>query len=450
MDYENFIENKHFKVEPSGFTYKCDNPKLMDFQKKVVEWALSRGKAAVFLDTGLGKTRVQLEFAKAVIEKTGRPFLLLAPLSVGYQIHKEGSELGYDTNPVRSMDDVGVRINITNYENLHNIDFNAFSGIALDESSILKGMNGRIRSQLTDGARSIPYRISATATPSPNDFMEIGTQSEFLGIMTQIEMLATFFIHDGGDTSKWRLKGHGKQKFFEWLATWSVIMRDPSVYGFDPMPDLPAINIEQVEIETTPEDALFAEVANTLSDRSKARRETLEERCAKAAKIINALDGPVLIWCGLNDEGDLLEKLVDGAVQVTGSDKDHIKEDRLIGFTDGKYERLITKPKIAGFGMNWQHCNQMVFVGLSDSFEQYYQAVRRCWRFGQKKDVNVWVITADKEGAVVENIRRKQIQADTMMIEMGRIASMFFTGFDQATNELRAYDPKTTAPKPTF
>lgn len=453
MDYESFIEKKHFRQPESGFNYKCpDDSPLRDYQRASVEWSLARGKAAIFKDTGLGKTLDELEFARAVVQHTGGPVLLLAPLSVGQQIHnKESKQFGYDTKMIRTMDDVEAKTCITNYENLHNIDFSVFSGIVLDESSIMKGMQGKIRQQLTEGASVIPYRLSCTATPAPNDFMELGTQSEFLGIMTQVEMLATFFIHDGGETSKWRLKGHGKQKFFEWLATWSVIMRDPEEYGFSPMPPLPKLNIEQVEVETPPDEgALFAGVAQSLSERTAARRETLEDRCKKAAEIINELEGPVLVWCGLNAEGDLLEKLIPDAVQVSGSDTDANKTDRLLGFSEGKYRILISKSKIAGFGMNWQHCNQMVFVGLSDSFESYYQSVRRCWRQGQKRDVNVWVVTADTEGAVVENIRRKQDQADIMMDEMAKIASSFFSGFDKAKSELRAYAPNKKAPKPKF
>lgn len=450
-DYREFINNKHFRQPESGFSYKCaDNSPLRDYQRAAVEWALARGKAAIFKDTGLGKTLDGLEFGKAVVNHTQSPVLLLTPFCVGPQIHREAQEFGYDTKLIRTMDDVQDKICITNYENLHNIDFKAFGGVVPDESSIMKGMQGKIRQQLTEGASVIPYRLSLTATPAPNDFMELGTQSEFLGIMTQVEMLATFFIHDGGDTGKWRLKGHGKQKFFEWLATWSIIMRDPSSYGFAKMPELPPLNLNQVEIETEPTTGLFADVAQSLTDRLTARRETLQQRCERAAKIVNDLDGPVLVWCGLNDEGDLLEKLIPGSVQVSGSDNEEKKTDGMMGFTEGRHRVLITKAKIAGFGMNWQHCNQMVFVGLSDSFEQYYQAVRRCWRQGQKRDVNVWIVTTDREGAVVENIRRKQIQADTMMDEMAKIAASFFKGFDKAKNELRAYDPKTIAPKPVF
>lgn len=449
-DYGKFIADKHFRQVEAGFDYVCENPRLFDYQKATVEWALRRGRALVAKDTGLGKTLDELEFGQAVANHTDAPFLLLAPLCVGHQIHREAAEFGYRTKVIRDMTDVSSGINICNYELLHKLNFSTFSGIGLDEGSIIKGIDGKIRKALTEEAQCIPYRLSATATPAPNDFMEIGTQAEFLGIMTQVEMLATFFIHDGADTAKWRLKGHGKQKFFEWLATWAVIMRDPADYGFTPKPTLPPLNIQQVTVETEVTDGLFATVAQSLSERLNARRDTIDERCRKAAEIAAQLEGPVLLWCGLNAEGDRLQQLIPGAVQVAGSDKDADKESRLTGFSEGEYSALVTKPKIAGFGMNWQHCNQVIFVGLSDSFEQYYQAVRRCWRHGQKRDVNVWIITADSEGAVVENIRRKQIQADTMMAEMAKIASKFFQGFERAGRELRAYQPTKTAPMPQF
>jgi hypothetical protein len=348
------------------------------------------------------------------------------------------------------MGEVMPGINICNYEQAKNLDFAHFGAVVLDESSILKGMDGKMRKMLTESVRSVPYRLSASATPAPNDFMELGTQSEFLGIMSQTEMLATFFIHDGGDTSKWRLKGHGRAKFFEWLATWAVIMKDPSDYGFAALSQLPPLHVDQVTVESGITDGLFAAVAQSLSERQKARRETIHQRCIQAAESANSTDEQVILWCGLNAEGDLLESLIPDAVQVSGADNDDKKEDGLIGFTEGRHRVLITKPKIAGFGMNWQHCNQMVFVGLSDSWEQYYQAVRRCWRRGQDRDVYVRVITADVEGAVVENIRRKQQQADTMMAEMARIAQQSFHGFDKATSGLRAYDAPVAAPVPSF
>jgi len=325
-----------------------------------------------------------------------------------------------------------------------------FSGVVLDESSILKGLNGKLRTQITECFSRTPYRLSASATPSPNDYMELGTQCEFLGIMSQTEMLATFFIHDGADTAKWRLKGHGQRKFFEWLASWAVIMRDPSIFGFEEKPKLPPLKINQIVIDSGITDGLLPALAQSLSERQGARRNTIEDRCKAAADIANSTNKPVILWCALNDEGDLLESLIPFSVQVSGSNTPEQKEEMMMGFSDGKYRVLITKPKIAGFGMNWQHCSDMVFVGLSDSWEQYYQAVRRCWRFGQQNEVNVTVVTADIEGAVVENIKRKDEQSDRMMNEMAKIASSFFTDFTKSSKNMATYNPKKKAPLPKF
>jgi hypothetical protein len=450
MDYHEFIASKHFRPIDAGFEYQCQSSFMRDYQKQVVEWALARGRAAAFLDTGLGKTPVELEFAQAASVETSKPSLLLAPLAVAHQISREAVKFGYDARVIGDQSDIGVGINICNYEKCHKLDVSVFGAVVLDESSILKGIDGKTRKMLTESFKHTPYRLSASATPAPNDFMELGTQAEFLGIMTQVEMLATFFIHDGGDTSKWRLKGHGKKKFFEWMATWSVIMRDPSDYGFNALPELPPLLINQITIESGITDGLFAPMAQSLSERQQARKSTIDQRCHAAADYANGTDKQIIIWCGLNSEGDLLQSLIPDAVQVSGSDKDDDKISRMIGFADGVHRVLITKPKIAGFGMNWQHCNEMVFVGLSDSFEQYYQAVRRCWRNGQQSPVNVYVITADVEGAVVANIQRKQQLADTMMREMAAIAKQSFHGFDKAKNELRAYEANVKAPMPTF
>jgi superfamily II DNA or RNA helicase len=448
--YHDFIGGKHFRPIDSGFDYKSQYAFQRDYQKATVEWALARGRAAAFLDTGLGKTNVELEFAQSAADETGKPSLILAPLCVSRQIQREAEKFGFEAWISRDMGKVMPGVNICNYEQAHKLDPDAFGSLVLDESSILKGMDGKMRRFLTDAFRNVPYRLSASATPAPNDFMELGTQAEFLGIMTQVEMLATFFIHDGGDTSKWRLKGHGRAKFFEWLATWSVIMKDPSDYGFTAMEPLPPLHIEQVTIESGIMDGLLPAIAQSMGDRQKARRETVEARCRKAAEFANSTDEQVLVWCGLNAEGDLLQSLIPDSVQVAGSDSDDDKESRLMGFTEGKHRVLITKPKIAGWGMNWQHANQMIFVGLSDSWEQFYQAVRREWRRGQQRPVYVKVITADIEGAVVANIKRKQDQADQMMAEMAKIASQTFDGFEKATSELRKYNAAVKAPLPQF
>ncbi len=451
MSYADFIENKHFKIELSGFSPNPMAECLRDYQKACVAWSCMRGRSALFLDTGLGKTNCELEWALQVLEYTKQSVLILAPLAVGPQIWREAAKFGYPCKFIQSdVEHYKPGIYVCNYESVHKLDTGRFIGVVLDESSILKGMDGKMRKLLTEEFERTPYKLSATATPSPNDFMEIGTQSEWLGIMTQTEMLATFFIHDGGDTAKWRLKGHAKQKFFEWMASWCVVMRNPSDFGFNALPELPELKIHQITVETEAKSGLFVDVAQSLGERLEARRDTVDARCAAAAEIANSLHEPILLWCGRNDEGDLLESLVAHSVQVSGADTSEQKADRLLGFSESKYQKLITKPKIAGFGMNWQHCSKMIFVGLSDSWEQYYQAIRRCWRQGQDRPVDVYVVCSDIEGAVVSNIQRKQAQADQMSDEMASIAAKCFKGFDQAKRELAAYKPKVIAPKPNW
>ena len=417
MEYQEFLESKSFRHEQAGFDCDQLNKNLFDYQIPIVKWALRRGKAAIFADTGLGKTIMQLEWAHQVNEKTGMPVLILAPLAVSNQTISEGLKYGiaaYKADP----ENIFNAINITNYEQLHKYNPADFAGIVIDESSILKGMNGSRRKEITEFARSIPYRLSCTATPSPNDFMEIGTQSEFLGIMSQIEMLAMFFIHDGSDTSKWRLKGHGQAKFFEWMASWSVVIRSPSDLGFDgSRHKLKPVIYHSHVIETDPIDSLIVEPAQGLQDRNKARKSSVDDRVQKAADIANSMDGQVLVWCNLNEESEKLTSLINDAVEVKGADKPEHKSSSLLGFASGDVRVLVSKPKIAGFGMNWQNCNQMIFVGLSDSWESYYQAIRRCWRFGQKNDVHVHIISADTEGAVIENIQRK----DKQNVELGQM-----------------------------
>ena len=386
----------------------------------VVTWACQRGRAALFWDTGIGKTLAQLTWADQVVRHTGRPVLVLAPLAVSHQTQREGRRFGLHVQQANNAADIGDSgIYITNYEKLHKFDCSQFSGVVLDESSILKGMNGKLRRLITDSFSDTPYRLSCTATPSPNDYMELGTQCEFLGIMSQMEMLAMFFIHDGSDTSKWRLKGHGKSKFWEWLASWSVFLRSPSDLGFDGSEyNLPPINYQNYTVETKPVGSLFVEPAQSLQERNKARRESVHDRCRLAADIANRLDESAVIWCNLNDESTLLGRLIDGAVEVTGSDPDDHKAQSMMDFADGKIKSLVTKPKIAGFGMNWQSSRHCIFVGLSDSWESFYQAIRRQWRFGQSRDVIVHIVSADTEGAVIENIRRKDRQHEEMAAAM--------------------------------
>lgn len=419
MEYQEFIENKQFRHVTVGFDADVSEYPLFDYQAPIVKWALKRGKAAVFADTGLGKTIMQLTWAEQVSQRTNKPVLILAPLAVSSQTIEEGAKYGIYLEKLNTDADVfGQGVYITNYEQLHKVK-DQFVGIVLDESSILKGMDGRRRKEITEFASNIPYRLSCTATPSPNDFMELGTQAEFLGIMSQVEMLAMFFVNDMSDTGKWRLKGHGEAKFFEWMATWSVVIRSPSDLGFDGSShDLPELIYHSHVIETDPQDALFVEPAMGLQERNKARKDSVNDRVKKAAEIANSIEGECLVWCNLNDESEKLSESIDHAMEVKGSDKPDYKSKTLLDFAHGDVKCLVSKPKIAGFGMNWQNCNSMIFVGLSDSFEMFYQAVRRCWRFGQTKPVHVHVISADTEGAVVENIRRKAALHDELSKKM--------------------------------
>jgi len=403
--YEQFLKSKVITYEESGFQVDKVNPILFDFQQDIVKWCLQKGKAAIFAGTGLGKTGMQLEWAKKVTEHTNGNVLILAPLAVSEQTVREGEKFGVSVNICRDQSEIKPGVNITNYEMLHKFDCESFSGVVLDESSILKSFTGKVRTEIIEAFRDVPYRLACTATPSPNDYMELGNHAEFLNVMTRSQMLSMYFVHDGGETSKWRLKGHCKVSFWDWVASWSVMLSNPVDLGYEnDFFDLPKLNIHEVIVD---EDYPF-QIAKTLTERRDARRDTVELRVSKSADIANSLNEPVIIWCDRNDESDLLKKSIPGSIEIRGSHTNEYKKDKLDGFANEKFLKLVSKPSICGFGMNWQHCSKMIFTGLSDSFEQYYQAVRRCWRAGQTKDVDVWIVTSKREGAVVENIKRKE------------------------------------------
>jgi len=417
-DYAEFLARKAAVDPATGLdVVPALNPALFDFQRDIVTWALRRGRAAIFADCGLGKTPMQLEWARHVPGEV----LILAPLAVSSQTVREGQKFGVPVCYARSDDQITERITITNYEMLDHFDIGRFNGVVLDESSILKSYTGKIRTQIIDGFAQTPFRLACTATPAPNDYMELGNHSQFLGVMSYTEMLSMFFVHDGGETQKWRLKGHAEADFWKWLCSWAVMIRKPSDLGYDDGDfTLPEMIMHQVTVKVDEPTSgfLFPVEAQTLQERLGARRDTIEERVQHCAAVVNATDEPFLVWCNLNSESDALRKSITDAVEVKGSDSSEHKEKSLIGFSDGSIRSLVTKPSIAGFGMNWQHCANMAFVGLSDSYEQFYQAVRRCWRFGQKKPVNVYVITAETEGAVVQNIKRKESEAMAMAENM--------------------------------
>lgn len=456
-EYKAFLKQKAITNIDAGFQAKEEffPAEIFPHQSACVKYACKKGRAGLFLDTGLGKTITQLTWADQVMRETGGIVIVLAPLAVASQTEREGRKFGISVKQISSPSEIGKSgIYVTNYEKLHLFSdyLDLFDGVVLDESSILKGMDGKMRRLITESFSQTPYRLSCSATPSPNDFMELGTQAEFLGVMTQTEMLATFFIHDGGDTSKWRLKGHGRDKFFEWLASWSIFLTSPADLGFDGSGyELPPIHYHQHVIETTPENGLFVEPAQGLLERNQARRDTVEDRCKKAAEIVNGIDSPSLVWCHLNDESQLLTSLINGSVEVTGSDSPEKKTSSMMEFSDNQIKALITKPKIAGFGMNWQNSHHCVFVGLSDSWESFYQAIRRQWRFGQTEEVHVHIVSADIEGAVVENIQRKDEQHKMLMQNMMRIMK---THIEKEVFGARLdkdeYDPKIEMKLPDF
>jgi hypothetical protein len=424
--YQTFLSRKAVTDPATGL---ADVPALPDamfaFQRDLTSWALRRGRAAIFAGTGLGKSLMELAWGNAVAAQApGAMVLLLAPLAVSAQLLREAEKFGMQARAVKRQSDCGPGVNITNYQKLEHFDLSQFLGVILDEASILKSTDGHYKSMLIAECAKVPFRLTATATPAPNDFMELGNQAEFLGVMSHTDMLATFFAHDGGETQKWRLKGHAENEFWKWMASWSVMLRRPSDLGYDDTGyDLPALQRHQhvVASELPPSGMLFALPAETLQERIQARRDTVAERVAKAVAITPA-DRPFVWWCNLNAESEALTRAIPGAVETKGSDSDDEKERKLIAFSEGRIRVLVTKASVAGFGMNWQHCADTGFVGLNDSFEQVYQATRRFWRFGQTRPVNAHFISAEVEGAVMANLARKEADADRMAA--GMIAHM--------------------------
>jgi DNA modification methylase len=422
MNYDDFVKNKRRSEVATGHAPGELNEHLFDFQHAIVSWAVRRGRAAIFADTGLGKTLMQLSWADEIVSHTGGVVVILAPLAVSEQTIEQGRTFGIEVNRIPHGESPSTQgIWITNYERIGALNFDDFHGIVLDESSILKSHNGKTRTAIIESCQAVPYRLSCTATPSPNDFDELGNQCEFLGVMTRTEMLATYFINDAGDTGTWILKGWGQSRFWEWMGSWAVVLRSPSDLGFDGSRyDLPKLQYHEHVVETdVVGDELFSRPAMGLAERRKAQRDSIEARCKALADIVNAEpDEPWLIWTHLNDEADLIESLLSDCINVQGSDSPEIKTKNMMAFTHGELRVLCSKPKICGYGMNWQHCARMAFVGLDDSFEKFYQAVRRCYRFGQKREVQVHIFTAENEGQILQNIKRKELLHHEMSANM--------------------------------
>jgi DNA modification methylase len=420
MKYKDFLESKLIQDINSGFKPEMKlNSMLYDFQRDIVKWSLKKGRSAVFADCGLGKSPIQLEWARHVYNEIKKPILIFAPLAVSKQTKREGIKFGIEIQIVDFENE--FKKGITNYEKLHKIDFKNIGGIILDESSILKSYSGKFRNEIIEKTKHIPYKLCCTATPAPNDYMELGNHAEFLGIMKRVEMLSMFFIHDSGHTQKWRLKGHAENEFWKWMSTWAVVLRKPSDLGYDDKKFiLPEIHYHEHIIKSNrkPTDTLFIMEAKTLQDRQKARRETIEDRVKYVSNNIIDKKNQWSIWCNLNNESSELKNNIKDSIEVKGSDKDEYKENAMLDFSTGKNRIIISKPRISGFGMNWQNCHNTVFVGLSDSYEQFYQAVRRHWRFGQKKEVHVHIVITEEEGQVLQNIQRKEKDAEKMYNNM--------------------------------
>ena len=418
MDYGAFVASK-LAASPSTGIEIDSLPELGLFphQSDLTLWALRRGRAAIFADTGLGKSRMQVEWANVVCQRQGVDAIILAPLAVAEQTVAEAAAIGVEITHCRDASDVQPGINITNYERLHRFDPRRFGAVVLDESSCIKHHDSRTLQFLLDAFRVTPFKLCATATPAPNDWTELGTHAEFLGVRSRVEMLAEFFVHDGGDTQTWRLKGHARHEFWRWVATWGALVRSPADLGHDASAyNLPPLQVIEHHVDSREalDGHLFAMEAQTLSERRDARRSSISERVRACADVVNGDRQPWIVWCDLNAEGDALRVAIPDAVEIRGSDDPDDKESRLTRFAHGDIRVLITKPSIAGFGLNWQHCARMAFVGVTDSFEAYYQAVRRCWRFGQKCPVQVHIFASEAEGAVVANLKRKEQEAKAM------------------------------------
>jgi len=431
QDYKEFLNAKQKAHILSGFDVELTdlNKSMFDFQKFIVKRALKAGKYAIFADCGLGKTLMQLEWANRVNKQTNKPVLILAPLAVAGQTIKEGAKFHID---VCKYDGSNAPIQISNYEQLENIDCSIFSGVVLDESSILKNFEGATKKLILDMFAKTPYKLACTATPSPNDPMELGNHSEFLDVMSRNEMLAMYFVHDGGETAKWRLKGHAIKLFYQFIGSWAIMLNKPADIGFEMIGyDLPTLNLIERQIVTPKRDngSLFNDVIISATNFNAELRLTKKERLEEVVRIVNSRpEENFIIWIKQNEEGEMLKKLLPEAIEVKGADSNEWKEKHLLGFAENKFRILISKTKIASFGMNYQNCRNQIFASLDFSFEGLYQAIRRSYRFGQKNEVNIYLITTDTMANVKQSIDTKQKQFELMQYEMRQAVNANLNG----------------------
>jgi superfamily II DNA or RNA helicase len=424
MTYEEFLKSKQQRFHGDGFA--CDASVLpaamFEWQQKIVAWACKKGRAALWADTGLGKTVMQLAWADQVIRHTKKPVLILTPLAVSYQTEAEARRFGLAAHVIENPTSDGPMIHITNYQKLHRFDASIYGGVVLDESSILKSFQGKTKTLLTETFAEIPYRLACTATPAPNDHLELGNHSDFLGIMPQKEMLARWFLNDLMGNMSWRLKAHAHKDFWRWVASWALVLRSPKDLGYDSTGyDLPTLHLHHITIPTEGiriGGMLFADASLSATTLHDVLRQTAPIRAKKAEEIVNSLKSQsCLLWTHTNYEADEIRKTID-TEEVRGSDTDEHKEKILLGFADGSVTRLLTKPSLAGFGMNWQRCQHMIFVGMDYSYEKFYQAVRRCWRYGQTKEVHAYLLCTDMEWRLFDSLAKKQAAHTQMQDEM--------------------------------
>jgi hypothetical protein len=427
MDYGAFIHQKAHLGDSSGFSPLFMPDFLFPFQRDLTTWAIEKGRAAIFADCGLGKTPMQLVWSQNIVEKTCKPVLILTPLAVGKQTVREAEKFGIEAAQSRDGKVAGP-ITITNYQQLHKFDWKDFGGVVCDESSILKNFDGQIKGQVTEFMKKLPYRLLCTATAAPNDYIELGTSSEALGQLGFMDMLNRFFKKAEATTSRsqeyrsglYRFRGHGERDFWRWICSWARAVRKPSDLGFpDDGYKLPPLKtVEHVVTARTPNpDFLFDMPAIGLAEQRSERRRSIIERCEMAANLVCDTGKPAVCWCHLNDEGKNLTSMIPGAVEVSGKDSDEYKEEMFEAFASGQIRVIVSKPVIAGFGLNWQHCSHQTFFP-SHSFEQWYQSIRRCWRFGQKNPVKVDVISSEGESGVLANMNRKSDQAEEMFSKL--------------------------------
>ena len=445
--YTEFLESKRHTISNTGIAVMPEavHPKLFDWQSQIVLWALRKGRTAIFADTGLGKTLMQLEWAKQLGVKT----LILAPLAVAQQTIREGEKIGVTVQYCRNQDQSTELINITNYEMLSHFDASQYQAVVLDESSILKSYTGKTKQALVKAFRKTPYKLCCTATPAPNDLLELGNHSEFLGIMPSNEMISRWFINNSMQAGDYRLKKHAEADFYKWLCSWAMTISLPSDLGYsDGAFKLPPLNIKDVMISVpdmpTPQGMLFDISAPSATGLHKIKRHSAAARATKLAEIVNNTPGYWVVWCDTNYESDELVKLIPEGVEVRGSESLERKEAKIVSFSEGKSRIIITKGEIAGFGLNWQHCHQVAFVGVSYSFERFYQAVRRCWRFGQTEPVNVHILTTPEEQSIIDAVISKEEMFKQMKSGMANAVK------DIQISELTGQKALIESPTPIF